>query len=182
MSTLAATKLSTMLHLIFRVIAWCCCTLVRVPGLTQCFFAEGVTKTELLAIRFGTPENAALFKVRDLIFCLRMCWRFSWLFVQEHFGKAQKLNSKLGGGASGSGSAVVSPAVTPSQSVADSSASPATAPWRVCIVTLFSRCCPVKTNAILYLRFYHSTRWPLFDHRNAKSPKRWHRKLLRSRG
>jgi hypothetical protein len=27
------------------------------------FFSEGVTKTELLAIRFGTPENAALFKV-----------------------------------------------------------------------------------------------------------------------
>ena len=29
--------------------------------------AEGVTKTELLAIRFGTPENAALFKARALL-------------------------------------------------------------------------------------------------------------------
>ncbi len=31
------------------------------------FFAEGVTKTELLAIRFGTPENAAQFKVYVLV-------------------------------------------------------------------------------------------------------------------
>jgi hypothetical protein len=31
------------------------------------FFAEGVTKTELLAIRFGTPENAAQFKVCALV-------------------------------------------------------------------------------------------------------------------
>jgi hypothetical protein len=34
---------------------------------TNPLFPEGVTKTELLAIRFGTPENAALFKV-----CKRM--------------------------------------------------------------------------------------------------------------
>jgi len=29
--------------------------------------AEGVTKTQLVAIRFGTPENAALFKARALL-------------------------------------------------------------------------------------------------------------------
>ena len=52
-----------------------------------------------------------------------------WGFVadallQEHFGKAQKLNEKLDGGASGGGSAVASPASTPSKEGAKEGASP----------------------------------------------------------
>jgi len=38
---------------------------------TALFIAEGVTKTELLAIRFGTPENATLFKVCVIADCER---------------------------------------------------------------------------------------------------------------
>jgi hypothetical protein len=62
MSTLVATRLSTMLRQTFRVIALGRCA-VRCLRFPDSSLAEGVTKTELLAIRFGTPENAALFKV-----------------------------------------------------------------------------------------------------------------------
>ena len=85
--------------------------------------AEGVTKTELLAIRFGTPENAALFKARaPHRVVLRLL--FADAPAQEHFGKAQKLNEKLEGGASGGGSAAASPASTPSKEGAREGASP----------------------------------------------------------
>ena len=101
-------------------------SLVMLPAdvsihLSHPFFAEGVTKTELLAIRFGTPENAALFKVCELAEC---DGSFFVTLCQEHFGKAQKLNDKLEGGASGGGSAVSSPASTPSKEGAKEDAPP----------------------------------------------------------
>jgi hypothetical protein len=69
MNMLVVTRPSTTLPQIFRVIAASCCTSLQVRAGSHRFFAEGVTKTELLAIRFGTPENAALFKVRTLAQC-----------------------------------------------------------------------------------------------------------------